>query len=161
ARRVIQPDGEWPSRTEESPTEAWLDQLMVQEPAKVMEITRAAGQTDLEDRARELWLARDFDGYTARLCELPEGDPRDLELDQVVDFLTAHPLAVQPAEAFPQTLEWVAAITQPALRGHRAKEVIRAWLQRDAAAAAAFFADEGGATAEERAIYQGLKGGTQ
>ena len=161
ARRVVRPDGEELLRTGPSATELWLDQLMVQDPAKVMEITRAVGDADLEDRARATWLTRDFNGYSAVLCELPEGDLRDHELDQVVGFLIQHPLADQPAEAFPQTLEWVAAITQPALRGKRAREVIHAWLQRDAESAAAFCADDGEATAEERVAYHELKGGAQ
>jgi hypothetical protein len=159
ARRVIRPDGESSSQSGDSPLETWLDLLMEQDPAKALAITRAAGDSTLEERARATWLARDFAGFTAALHELPEGDRRDREMDHVVRFLTTKAPERSLLEAFPDALEWTAAITNPTLRSNRAKSVIESWMMRDEAAAAAYFAADGEATDEQRAAYAELKGG--
>ena len=159
ARRVIRPDGSSSSQSGDSPLESWLDALMGQEPAEAMAITRAAGDSDLENRARTNWLARDFSGYSAALREMPEGDMRDRELAGVAQFLTASANARATADDFSDALEWASAITNPALRSERARSVIETWVRRDEASAAAYFGEEGKAAADLRATYQEMKGG--
>lgn len=161
ARRVIRPDGESSSQMGDTPEAEWLDSLLAHDPAKVLEITRTSGDTALEERARAGWQARDFAGYTAALRELPEGDPRDRELASVALFLTNNVEPIKVAAVFPDALEWAAAITNPALRSNRAKVVIATWLRRDEDSAAAFFAEDGAATDDQRAAYQEVKGGDQ
>jgi hypothetical protein len=158
-RRVIRPDGESTSRSGESPTEVWLDLLIGHDPAKVVEITRAAGDHRLEEMARTLWLNRDFAGYTAAVRDLPEGEPRDRELDNLAAYLTRHPAPAGSAVVFPDALDWAAAISNPALRSNRARAVIESWLSYDEESAAAYFAEDGAATDDERATYEELKGG--
>lgn len=161
ARRVVRPDGESSSQIGDHPLAAWLDSLVATHPAKVLEITRAAGDSALEERARATWMARDFAGYTAALRSLREGDSRDRELAGVAQFLTSNASQRGSSEAFPDALEWVAAIANPTLRSSHVREVIASWLRRDEAAAADYFADDGEATDDQRAAYRELKGGAR
>ncbi len=159
--RILAPEAEEPLRATDDTMATWRDLLLEHDPAKVLEIARAMGETTLEDRAKTAWLNHDFAGYTAHLRELPEGAHRDRELDGVASFLTSGALASNPAAAFPDALDWAAAITNPTLRGTRVSSVINWWLDRDQESAAAYFAEDGDATAEQRAVYQEMQGGAQ
>lgn len=155
--RVVRPDGESWSRSGTDEVETWMAALLRHDPAAVMEIVRSAGDARLEEPARSAWMAADYAGYTAAVSEL-HGEARDREIAAVMRHLASRLAARPGAGGYSEALAWAAEISDPAVRDRSSRELIEAWMGRDAQEAAAFLED-GGASEEQRGIYQELKGG--
>lgn len=163
--KVVRPNGEtWSAVSGDHPLRDWITQLMREAPRQTFETLgkaaadrSAAGGVWHEFSCRQ-WLTSDMEGFAAYTRDMPAGSQRDSQLQRLVDHISLNPFADREPGNHALALQWAGLISDSAARGSGMNSVIRQWLEGDRTSAEAYFAEDGPATAADRAIYQTMKG---